>query len=175
MDLPQPIVWTVAATTAVAALTDLRSRTIPNWLVAAGILLGFALNIFLGGWQGALDALLGFALAIGIYLPLYLLRAMGGGDLKLMAAVGALVGPSDWFSIFVFASLLGAVIALGLMFLRGSAQRTFDNIRFIVANLLHFRAPYAANPDLDIASPKALTMPHGVAIAAGTFFFLFAR
>jgi prepilin peptidase CpaA len=165
----------MAIITAIAAATDLHSRTIPNWLVVIGLALGFGLNTYVYGWAGLWAAFLGFALALALYIPLYLLRAMGGGDVKLMAAVGALAGPQDWFTIFVLASLLGGVFALGLLFARNSLGTTFGNIWHIVTNLARLRAPYASKPDLDISSPKAITMPHGVAIAAGTLAFLFLR
>jgi len=165
----------MAILTAVAAATDLHSRMIPNWLVVAGLVLGFGLNTFLFGWAGLWAAFLGFGLALALYIPLFLLRAMGGGDVKLMAAVGALAGPKDWFVIFVLASLAGGVFALGLIFLRNSLGITLANIGHIVRNLVRFRAPYASQPDLDISSPKAVTMPHGVAIAAGTLAFLYLR
>jgi prepilin peptidase CpaA len=173
--MPPYIVWTMAGVTAIAAATDLRARIIPNWLVVTGLVLGFGLNTFLYGWAGLWSAFLGFGLALALYVPLFLLRAMGGGDVKLMAALGALAGPKDWFTIFVLASVLGGVFALGLLFLRNSLGTTFHNIGHIISNLLRFRAPFAANPNLDIGSPKAITMPHGVAIAAGTFAFLFLR
>jgi prepilin peptidase CpaA len=165
----------MATVTAIAAVTDLHSRIIPNWLVATGTALGFGLNTYLFGWAGLQAAALGFGLALALYIPLFLLRAMGGGDVKLMAAVGSLAGPQDWFTIFVFASVLGAVFALALLFLRNSTGTAFENIWHILKNLARFRAPYASNPDLDISSPKAITMPHGVAIAAGTLAFLFLR
>jgi prepilin peptidase CpaA len=172
---PQYIVWAMAAVTAIAAATDMRARIIPNWLVGVGLLLGFGLNTYMHGWSGLGSALLGFSLALGFYIPLYLLRAMGGGDVKLMAAVGALAGPKDWFTIFVLASVLGGIFALGLLCVRHSLGSTFANMWQILGNLARLRAPYAINPDLDIGSPKAITMPHGVAIAAGTFAFLFLR
>ena len=130
---------------------------------------GLALMQLLGA------AFLGFGLALALYIPLFLLRAMGGGDVRLMAAVGALAGPRDWFVIFVLASLAGGVFAFGLIFVRNSLGITFRNIGHILKNLARFRAPYASEPDLDISSPKAITMPHGVAIAAGTMAFLFLR
>lgn len=172
MQLPPQIVWSMAAVTTVAAATDFRSRIIPNWLVLAGIVLGFGLNTYFYGTVGLKTAALGFGLALLIYVPLFILRAMGGGDVKLMAAVGSLAGPRDWMAIFIFASILGALFALGLLLARRSLGPAFSNVGHIVTNLLRGRAPYEARPELDISNPKALTMPHGIAIAAGTIFFL---
>ena len=75
-----------------AAVWDLRTRRIPNWLVLGGLIAGFGLNGFLFGLEGLGIAGLGMLVGFGIYLVLHLLHAMGAGDVKLMAAVGSLVG-----------------------------------------------------------------------------------
>ena len=72
---------------AIAAVYDIRFRRIPNWLVLTGLVLGLGLNTFLFRWPGARASLLGIGLAFLIYFPLYLLRGMGAGDVKLMAAI----------------------------------------------------------------------------------------
>jgi len=151
----------------------MHSRVIPNWLVLAGFAAGFGLNTILGGWQGLIAATLGFGLALLIYIPLYILRAMGGGDVKLMAAVGCMAGPQNWFLIFILASLLGGVFALILIFTRNAAGGVLWNILHILKELVRLRLPFQSKPELDIGHSKALTMPHGLAIAAGTFAFLF--
>ncbi len=73
-----------------AALYDSRQRRVPNWLALAGLLLGIGLNSFLYESTGLLTSLKGLGVAFLIYFPLYLLRAMGAGDVKLMAAIGAI-------------------------------------------------------------------------------------
>jgi prepilin peptidase CpaA len=153
--------------TGIAAITDAYSRRIPNVLVLAGIVTGLMLNVWLAGWHGLQQSLLGFGLALLVYVPLFMLRAMGGGDVKLMAAAGAIVGPTHWFTLFILASLAGGAIALGMLMTRSALGPAFENIMHIVKELAHFRAPYRTNAALDVASPKALTMPHGIAIAAG--------
>ena len=65
-------------------------------LVVAGFVVGIALNTWLAGWPGTQQSLMGFGLAALVYVPLFILRAMGGGDVKLMAAAGAIIGPRDW-------------------------------------------------------------------------------
>src|SRR5437763_15114898 len=94
----------------IAAVYDVRYRRIPNWLTLLGVVLGVAMNTFLyRGWPGLRFSLAGLALAFGVYVLLYALRAMGAGDVKLMAAVGAIAGWQDWFGIFVITALVGGI------------------------------------------------------------------
>src|SRR5690242_16485700 len=80
-----------------AAFTDARTRRIPNWLTVSGVLAGVALNTFMyGGLPGLWFSLKGLAVGFGVYLLLHLVRAMGAGDVKLMAAVGSIAGAADW-------------------------------------------------------------------------------
>src|ERR1700723_578037 len=76
----------------VAGIYDVLYRRIPNWLTLSGVLAGIGLNSFLyPGWPGLRLSLLGLAAGFGAYFVMYSLRAMGAGDVKLMAAIGALV------------------------------------------------------------------------------------
>ena len=161
-----------AMLTVAAAFTDIRSRQIPNWLVVSGLIAGFTLNVYLQGWTGLRLAAGGFGLSLLIYLPMYMLRAMGGGDVKLMAALGSIMGAHNWFLVFIFTSFIGGVIALIFLLFRGILGNALRNVGYILNEMLHLRAPHTTRGDLDIASPKAVTMPHGVAIALGTSLFL---
>ncbi len=163
----------VAALVLAAAVTDYRSRRIPNWLTLSGFCAGLLLHGMSGGLAGAGTSLLGAALAFAIYLVLYALRAMGAGDVKLMAALGALVGPGDWMVVFIAAALAGGLLACCMMVWKGRVYETLWNTWFIVNELVRFRAPYVRRVDLDVKAPEALNMPYGVAIAVGTLACLF--
>lgn len=157
---------------AIAGVYDLRYRRIPNWSVLAGLALGIGLNSFLYEWTGLRTSLLGMGLAFLIYFPLYILRGMGAGDVKLMAAIGSIVGAANWLGIFLITAILGGVAAIALLLLRHQLQRVFANVGFLLQQLLSFRAPYAAREELDITSPKSIKLPHGVVIAWGSVLFL---
>jgi prepilin peptidase CpaA len=157
----------------IAAVYDVRFRRIPNWLVLTGLVLGVALNTYLSQWRGARLSLLGIGLAFLIYVPLYLLRGMGAGDVKLMAAIGAIVGAANWFGIFVISALLGGVMAIVLLLTRGKLLNSLWNIGFLFQSLGSLRAPYARE-ELDLSSPRSIKLPHGVAIAGGSVLFLAA-
>ena len=156
----------------VAAFYDLRYRRIPNWLVRAGLLLGLAVNAFLFEWQGLARTTEGLGLALLIYFPLYLLRGMGAGDVKLMASVGAIVGWAAWLGIFFLTAIVGGIAAVALLANRRQLRRGFSNAGYLVVQLLSFRPPYARREELDVKSEKAVTLPHGAAIAWGSLLFL---
>jgi prepilin peptidase CpaA len=168
-----PILWlSLVALTGTAAVYDLRERRIPNWLVATGFAAGLVAQTSLRGWSGFAAAVFGCGVALLLYLPLFALRAIGGGDVKLMAAVGSLAGPQNWLLIFLLASVTGGVLALLLILSRKTTGRAVVNTLHIFAEAARLRLPYQSRPELDIAHPRALSVPHGVAIAEGTFLFL---
>ncbi|MFB3829726.1 MAG: prepilin peptidase [Bryobacteraceae bacterium] len=175
MHLPHPAIQAVLAALVIAAAAyDIRFRRIPNRLSLAGFLAGLAMNTAFGGWEGLKASAGGFALAFCGYLLLYLIHAMGAGDVKLMGAVGALAGASCWLYIFVVTAIFGGVAAVVLSLARGRLRRTLWNVGFVISELSHLRAPYLAREDLDVKSKKALTLPHGVSIAVGTLAVLAA-
>jgi prepilin peptidase CpaA len=156
-----------------AAVYDVRYRRIPNWLSMSGILAGLALNTFLyEGWPGLRLSLQGLVLGFGVYFLLYALRAMGAGDVKLMAAVGAIVGWRDWFGMFLITAIIGGAMALILVTSKGRVKKTLWNMSFILGELTSGRPAYMAKEELDVRSPKAIGLPHGAVIAVGSIFFL---
>ena len=158
-----------------AAIYDLRYRKIPNWLVLTGLVLGFGLNTFLFGVTGLAASASGMGLALLIYFPLYLLRAMGAGDAKLMAAVGSIVGWGNWLAVFVATAVIGGALGIIVLLFAGRIRKTFWNIGWILNEILHFRAPYHSSKELDVRSAQGMRMPHGVAIALGSITFLVVR
>jgi len=159
---------------AVAAIYDIRFRRIPNWLVLAGLVLGIALNTFLFEWAGLVFALKGFAFAFVIYFPLYLLRGMGAGDVKLMAAIGSIVGWRNWLGIFIITAIVGGLAAVALLASRKRLGKGLYNVGYLIVELMSFRPPYARSEELDVTSGKSMKLPHGVVIAWGCVLFLAA-
>ena len=159
----------------VAALTDLRWRRIPNWLTVSTLVLGFGLNALItypSPMDGVWLAAKGFGLAFGLNLVMYILRMTGAGDVKLMAAIGALVGCSNFVGIFLLNAFIGGVLALLLIAVKGRARQTLWNVGYMVSELMRWRAPYLTREQLDVNSPKALTLPRAVPICLGVLVFL---
>lgn len=160
----------------IAAVYDVRYRRIPNWVNVAGVVLGLAMNAWLVAdgriWPGLWFSLQGLLLAFGVYFVLYALRAMGAGDVKMMAAVGALVGWQDWVGIFILTAVLGGISAVVLSLARGRLKNTLFNVGFVLSEMRSGRAAYLKNEELDVRSSKALRQPHGAIIAVATFCFI---
>jgi prepilin peptidase CpaA len=156
-----------------AAFFDARTRRIPNWLTVSGVLAGLALNTFLyPGMSGLWFALKGLGLGFGVYLALHLLRAMGAGDVKLMAAVGSITGAGDWFGIFLLTAVAGGILGIVASIAKKRLGKTIFNVGFILSEMKSLRPAYLKNEELDVKSDKGLRMPHGVVIAVGTLLFL---
>jgi len=137
----------------VAAAFDVWSRRIPNWLTFGTLLVGIALNVALHGFSGLISALAGIVLGAAMLLPFYVVGAMGAGDVKLLAALGALLGPQQLVSVAVYGAIVGGVMSLILLALRGEVLAGWG------ASVLARRAPRLSG----------LTAPYGVAIASGVY------
>jgi prepilin peptidase CpaA len=149
MSLPPPAIRIFLEVLVIlAAIWDVRTRRIPNWLTLSGVVLGVALNTFLFEINGLWFSLKGLGVAFGVYFVLYLLHAMGAGDVKLMAAVGAAAGPGNWLGILVLTSVAGAVAGLLLVAFKGRFRKTLGNLGILISSLGRGRAPYRETPAL---------------------------
>ncbi len=169
-----PILLQVALAVVVllASVYDSRFRRIPNWVSLCGLILGLGLNTFYAGAGGLGSAALGAGFALLIYVPLYCLRGMGAGDVKLMAAVGALAGPRDWLAIFCITALAGGLISLIMVIYKRRLFHTLLNLSLLSSDLFHLRRPANSRPELDVKSAAALRLPHALPIALGALLFL---
>jgi prepilin peptidase CpaA len=172
--VPPALQLSLALLVVAATVYDVRQRRVPNWLSVSGVLAGLALNVVLHEFAGLWFSLQGLGLALLVYFPLFAIRAMGAGDAKLMAAVGAMVGPANWFGIFLLTSMTGGVFALCLVLATGRTRRTLANMWFLFKQLAFFRAPYLKHEELDVHSPKAVGLPHAAMISLGALGFLAA-
>ena len=157
---------------AVAVFCDLRVRKIPNSLILLGLALGFGLSMLPTG-PGVLAAAGGFGLGFAAFLPLYALRVLGAGDVKLMAVAGSFLGVAGTFGAMLMGLLAGGVLAVGYGLFLGRLGAVFSNLRGIVLDVcvgvLHGRAPQIRA----VASPVKL--PYSLAIASGVLIFVFIR
>ena len=98
-----------------ACIDDLRRRQISNWIPGSAFLSGLVLQTAQHGWRGTGSALLGTLAGAGVFLIFYLLGGMGGGDVKLMAGFGALLGAKRLFEAALWTAGCGGVMALAVI------------------------------------------------------------
>jgi prepilin peptidase CpaA len=171
-----------------AAWSDLRRQCIPNRLVFTGALLALLMHTLLPAGDGFLSLLpggLGFAgslkgLVFGLlaFLPLYALRAMGAGDVKLFAMVGAFLGPVEVWSAFFFTLLAGGILALGVALHRALLGSVLSNLKYMFSTFIFsIRGVNHSKDELlpDGSAVSVASLPYGVAIAAGSIVSLTYR
>jgi prepilin peptidase CpaA len=152
-----------------AAVADVRTRRIPNLLTASGLLLALALRLPVG--DGAfLQGLLGAALAFAVMLPLFALRGVGGGDAKLLIMVGAFLGPKGFLVALAATALAGGVLSLAVVARQGVLLPVLYNTGGLAKWV--FTAGRSGER-VTLASPGSVSVPYGVAIAAGALVALY--
>lgn len=144
-----------------AAWHDLRHYRIPNLLTFGGAGLALVLSVFLPDGQGWALCLLGWITGLLILLPLFALRAMGAGDVKLLAMAGAFSGPAGALAIGLYTLIAGGVLALVVAVGGGRLQQALRNVQAMTVPCL---APPAPAGDKPVSAGK---LPYGVAILAG--------
>jgi prepilin peptidase CpaA len=113
-----------------AVVDDLRSRKVHNGLTITAMIVALVFSIFVGGWSGFQTALLGGATALALCLPMFVFGVLGGGDVKLLIALGFATSSSAVFDILIYSLLWGALLGLTRIVISGESKQFF-------ANLLH--------------------------------------
>jgi prepilin peptidase CpaA len=140
----------------VAALIDVWSRRIPNWVTFGTLLGGVLINAWLHGFSGVVTSFAGALLGLALLLPFYAMRAIGAGDVKLLAAVGALIGPTALISVAIYGALVGGAMSAFILLRRRLLLRTLNE-------MVQFGLP---------ATRSGATAPYGIAIASGVYLSL---
>jgi prepilin peptidase CpaA len=150
---------------------DVRYRRIPNKLVLLTFIGGLTLNTIFGGSHGLLISLGGFALAFGLMFFLHAFGTMGAGDVKLFAAIGAVVGVSLVLPTLVVVALTGFVFAICKMIY---ARRTLTTL-LGVSQVFYGLLPGQRVPRFEVPADRTYTLPYAVPICFGSLiaFFLF--
>ncbi|MFM0545705.1 prepilin peptidase [Paraburkholderia strydomiana] len=156
-----PIAPCVIALVVAAASTDIQCRRIPNMLVGAGLLGALFVQCWLKGLgDGAGAWFTGAVVGLALFLPFYLVRGMAAGDVKLLAMVGAWIGPLLVFHAALATCVIGGIWMLARTGRRHQLGKVWANLRVIVQPALC---------KTGAASIESVgSVPYGAAIAAGT-------
>jgi prepilin peptidase CpaA len=154
-----------------ALITDIRSHKIPNWLTYPIVFLAILFYSEVNGLQRLLFSAEGLGLGLVLLMPFYMLGGMGAGDVKLMGAVGAALGPGHLFYAFLFTAIAGGIYASILLLsqtgrLKEFASGLYSALRtFVAIKELRF-------PRLE-GEARGVKLYYGVAISIGTLAYIF--
>ena len=143
---------------------DVRYRRIPNAFVLAAFCGGVVMNTILGGVQGAYSSLTGCGLAFVMIFVLHVFGAMGAGDVKLFAAIGAVTGVQLVLPTFIIVILTGGLLAVVSMIRAGMVMTTMHRVLQILVGML----PGWQMPKFAVPVDRKHTIPYGVAITTGS-------
>ena len=146
-----------------------------NWLTLTGFVVALGLRAIDGGGPELLQGLAGAGMGLALSFPLFALGGMGGGDVKLITAVGAFLGPLQLTYALLATALIGGLMALVVAARRGALGRVVRSSGGVAATLLAglaMRADLKSLPTLE--SEGAIRIPYGVPIALGAVFGLVA-
>ncbi|HEX8175693.1 MAG TPA: prepilin peptidase [Pyrinomonadaceae bacterium] len=152
----------------IIAYYDVKYRRIPNAFVLATLSSGIIINSIFGGLHGAVQSLGGLVLAFILMFMMHVFGAMGAGDVKLFAAIGAVTGAAYVLPMFLIVVLTGGVLAVVSALRAGALGSTFFRVIQILAGLL----PGWQMPRFAVPADKRLTIPYGVAITLGSIITL---
>ncbi len=158
--------WPTAAVVLLAAIIDFRTQRIPNWLVLPFLLTGLVVSGVAHGWNGLLQSLLGVLLATAVMGLFCYLGGMGMGDLKLCAAIGAWLGPSQLAVALVFTGLAGGIIAICWAVAGGFVSQTMRGLGSLLSGFA--RKGLKPHDTIVLSNPLTRRMPYAPAIDIGT-------
>lgn len=156
-----------------ACVTDVRASRIPNALTLLGVVTGLVAHAVLPAGLGAGAALAGAAAGLVVFLPFFVLGGMGGGDVKLMAAVGAWLGWPAILTAALTIAIVGGVVAVAVAISRGYLRQALGNLlalaRFWIV------AGVRPEPSLTLAEGRGPRLPYAVPVLLGVLVTLWRR
>lgn len=158
-----------------AVITDLSARKIPNSIVVFGLIASLICQIVAAQGAGGLNWLAGVAVAFACFIPLYVLRGMAAGDVKLMMAVGGFLGYPLIIKAVVCVYLTGGILAIALVLFKGRFNKLIQNMRMMLTDIFIKTTSGVNVADDYVMKNSAGRMPYALAIAIGTAIALYLQ
>jgi prepilin peptidase CpaA len=157
----------------VAVVCDLHTRRIPNRLTFGAALVGIMAHGYYSGLTGITTALTGWVAGAAIFFPVFALGGMGAGDIKLLGAIGAWLGPVAAVWVALFSGIAGGVLAVIVALFSGYLVRAFTNVWGLLTywRVMGFRA----SPELTLSNNSAPRLAYAVPVFAGLVLTLWLR
>jgi prepilin peptidase CpaA len=167
------VAYAVLATAVVASVVDVKYRRVPNVLTFSVALAGFVAAFAVGGPWRLASSVAGWVVGAALLFPFFALRGIGAGDVKLLAATGAWLGPVDVAWAAFFMAISGAVIALVAAAASGYMRTAYDNVWGL---LMFWRiAGVKPMPSLTLEGAAGPRLPYAIPIGIGSVVALWLR
>ncbi len=171
----QVSVWALSVLVALwAGWLDWRFRRIPNWLTVSGFVLGLGINGIVSGWTGVKGGLEGAGIATAVLIVPVILRGIGAGDLKLMIALGACLGPWKFLNVLLASIFIAGFMAIVEVVRKRRVKETLGNMAVLIRAFATFGMD-AREAIVTLDDPGTLRLPFGVAIALGMLLVVFTK
>jgi prepilin peptidase CpaA len=157
----------------VAAVWDLKSRRIPNVLTFGGALAAVIVNAYVGGLSGGAWSVVGWIVGVAFFLPFFALGGMGAGDVKLLAALGAWLGPGPVVWVALFSMIAGGVLGVAVALAYGHLTQAFTNVLWMF-QFWRSEGPKAV-PEVTLATHKGPRLAYAVPVFAGLMVTLWLK
>jgi prepilin peptidase CpaA len=171
-EVSHAVAWLVVVVLIEAAIIDGLKLKVPNWLTYHFLAGGLVYSAWTGGGPMLAWSVAGAATGLLTLLPLYAIGGMGAGDVKLMAGMGAWIGP--WCTIWAFAAtaVTGAAMALVMMALSGAIFHHIGMMQTIGREILAIKNPAILAERAAERKPTMTLLPYGIPIAVGSIGYL---
>ncbi|MGE3508729.1 MAG: prepilin peptidase [Vicinamibacterales bacterium] len=164
--MPSTVSIAVVAVASLAAASDVATRRIPNWLTLGAAAVALAYHVAVGGWVGFALAAAGWLVGTALFFPFFALGGMGAGDVKLVGALGAWLGPLGAVQVAIAAALAGGLVAVIVMLRARYLRTAFANLRLLFT---HWGVNgIGALPELTLAQGSGPRLAYAVPILIGT-------
>jgi len=164
-------VWLVTVVLIVAAVIDGWKLKVPNWLTFPFVISGWVYSVALFGWAGLGWSLLGTAVGLALLMPAYAIGGMGAGDVKLLAGVGAWVWGTVTFYAFCLSAVVGGVMAVAMVLMRGKWGHHKTQFMAILTEILVTRNPEQLAQTAADRKPTMMLLPYGIPICIGSIIY----
>ena len=155
-NVPQEVIWLVSIILIEAAIIDGLKLKVPNWLTFHLVLGGLAFSTWHAGFPGLISSLEGAVIGLALLIPLYAIGGMGAGDVKLLAGIGAWIGPMP---------TVGAVV---MVVRSGNIARHWAMFQTILDEIVKIRDPGKLSEIAAARKPTMMLLPYGIPIAIGS-------
>lgn len=165
--------WALSAVLIVAAVIDGWALKVPNWITFPLVVAGWIYSFAMFGWEGLGWSLLGTVVGLALLLPAYSIGGMGAGDVKLLAGIGAWVHVTHTFNAFCVSAVIGAVLAVLIVVLKGTWRKHAAQFQFILAEIIAVKNPEKLSEIAAERKPRMQLLPYGIPITIGTIGYFF--